>query len=246
MNRRKTSSILCLLLIGIVFFQCTSTRSTQNFQSEDLTIKQISKHTFIHVSYLNFNGNKVACNGLIFIDQKEAVIFDTPTEDSIAQVLITWVEQKLDCKIKAVVVNHFHDDCLGGLGAFHQQGIPSYANQATIELAQKDSVVVPQNGFEGQQELIIGSQKVINTYFGPAHAMDNIVSWIPSEKTLFGGCMVKSVGANKGFVGHGDVKEWPKTVAKVKAQYPELKVAIPGHGDHGGVALLDYTIKLFQ
>ncbi|MDB2607039.1 subclass B1 metallo-beta-lactamase, partial [Zobellia sp.] len=129
---------------------------------------------------------------------------------------------------------------------FHQLNIPSYANNKTIELAKKEGNPVPQVGFDSKNELVLGNQKIINRHFGEAHARDNIVSYIPNEHLLFGGCAVKSLNAAKGYLGDANVKEWSKTIEKIKATYPDLKIVIPGHGDYGGPELLDYTSTLFQ
>jgi len=32
----------------------------------------------------------------------------------------------------------------------------------------------------------------------------------------------------------------------VKEKYPKVKTVIPGHGQTGGIELLDYTINLFK
>ena len=212
-----------------------------------MKIVPLSAHTFVHITYLQTESfGKVACNGLVFISKREAAIFDTPTNDSVSQELMHWVEKSMKARIKAVVINHFHNDCLGGLKAFQDRNIPSYAHTKTIELAKNAGYLPPQYGFEDKQELTIGKEKVINQFFGEAHTQDNIVSFIPSEKVLFGGCMVKAVGANFGFLGDANVKTWSTTVQKVKANSKEIQFIVPGHGKTGGIELLDYTIKLFK
>ncbi|MEM6632136.1 MAG: subclass B1 metallo-beta-lactamase, partial [Bacteroidota bacterium] len=185
------------------------------------------------------------CNGLIAVDQGEAMVFDTPTEDSVAAELLDWIENELNCTVKGVVINHFHDDCLGGLEVFHQRGIPSYANATTIEFAKKDSAEIPLYGFKGMLELSVGNIAIHNTFFGEGHSRDNIVSHIPTDSVLFGGCMIKEVGAGKGNLADANLEQWPQTVAKIKAQYPNLQHIVPGHGEVGGMELLEYTIEMF-
>lgn len=68
---------------------------------------------------------------------------------------------------------------------------------------------------------------------------------ILSFKVLFGGCLVKEVGAEKGNVADANVQEWPLTIAGIKEQHPDIKIVIPGHGKPGGITLLDYTATLF-
>ncbi|MEZ4957420.1 MAG: hypothetical protein R2825_27935 [Saprospiraceae bacterium] len=97
-----------------------------------------------------------------------------------------------------VVVTHFHDDCLGGLNEFHNKQIPSYTSFKTIELAKLEDNPEPLNGFDDYLELKVGNKKVINQFLGEGHTKDNIVSYFPAEKVLFGGCLIKTLGASKG------------------------------------------------
>ncbi len=71
-------------------------------------------------------------------------------------------------------------------------------------------------------------------------------TYIPGEKVLFGGCLIKEVGAGKGNLGDANTEEWPDTVRKIKQAYPEVKYVVPGHGKVGGLELLDYTIGRFE
>jgi metallo-beta-lactamase class B len=57
---------------------------------------------------------------------------------------------------------------------------------------------------------------------------------------------MKELGASKGYLGDANVGEWPTTVGKVKAAYPQVKWVVPGHGKVGDASLLDYTIRLFM
>ena len=72
------------------------------------------------------------------------------------------------------------------------------------------------------------------------------MGYFPSENILFGGCLIKELEATKGFLGDANVGDWSKTVEKIKKEYPNLKIVIPGHGAIGGSELLDYTIQLFK
>lgn len=226
---------------------CKSIDKTSVYKSPNLIIEKLTKNTYRHISYLLTDDfGKVSCNGMVVIDNHEALIFDTPTNDSDAKELIDWLENSLHCKIKAVVITHFHKDCLGGLAEFHKRKIPSYASFKTIELAKSNSEKTPENGFEKYLELNVGNKKVINEWLGEGHTVDNIVSYFPEEHVLFGGCLIKSLEANKGYLGDANVDEWSKTVQSVKDRFPEVKIVIPGHGKPGNSELLDYTVELFK
>jgi metallo-beta-lactamase class B len=217
------------------------------FETKDLVVIQIAPHAYQHISYLQTNdfGN-VPCNGLIVNNNHEAIIFDTPTNDSSSNQLIQWIKATLKSKINAIVPTHFHNDCLGGLKAFDDYAIPSYANIATIELAKSNGFVIPTNHFKDSLILKVGNEIVQLKYFGQGHTIDNIVAYFPSEQVLFGGCLIKELGASKGYLGDANVKAWSNTVLKIKKAFTNLKVVVPGHGEIGSTNLLDYTIQLFN
>lgn len=217
------------------------------YHSEDLMINQISDNAFVHISYLQTNDfGKVPCNGMIIRNSNEVLVFDTPTNNKSAEELIDYIKEKLHCKINAVVPTHFHEDCLGGLASFHAQKIPSFGKVSTIELTKANNIVSPQNGFKDSLQLKLGNTYAVVNFLGEGHTKDNVVGYFPSENILFGGCLIKELQATKGYLGDANVTEWSNTVEKVKQQFPDVKIVIPGHGKIGGIDLLDYTIKLFK
>lgn len=236
---------IVILLSGLL--SCKTQKNITIYESANLKVEKLTTHTFRHISYLSTEDfGKVSCNGMIVIDGSEALVFDTPTNDSDSKELIEWVEKALNCKVVAIVVTHFHKDCLGGLNEFHQRQIPSYASFKTIELAKSDSVQTPEHGFEHYLEIQVGDKKVVNEFLGEGHTIDNIVSYFPDEKVLFGGCLIKANGASKGYLGDANTDEWSNTVRAVKSKYGNARVIIPGHGNPGNSDLLDYTIELFN
>lgn len=221
--------------------------SHATYESNMLRIQYLTHKTIIHISYLKTEAyGKVPCNGMIVVDKGEAIVFDTPTNDAASVELIDWLEIQFGYKVTAVVATHFHVDCLGGLNAFHQRNIPSYALNRTLTLAEADGVTIPQNGFDSFLELKVGDKIVNSEFLGEGHTQDNIICHVPSEKVMFGGCLIKSEGAGKGNLNDANINEWSNTVRKVKTKYPDVDIVIPGHGKHGGSNLFDYTINLFD
>ncbi|WP_299886635.1 subclass B1 metallo-beta-lactamase [uncultured Lacinutrix sp.] len=241
--------IFALFFITIILYNCTSNKEVlYNFESETLKIVPISNTIFKHISYLKTDdfGN-VACNGMIYFNKNEAIVFDTPTDGIASLELIKWIHKVQKKKIKAVVVTHFHSDCLGGLEQFHKIDTKSYANNKTIDLAKQNNIkTLPKNGFNNMIEIKVGKEIIFAKFFGEGHTIDNVVGYIPNEKTLFGGCLIKTMNASKGYLGDANTNEWSKTVEVIKKEIPDLNIIIPGHGKHGGTELLDYTIRLFK
>lgn len=243
---------LLIVIISLTFSNCSSQQQDnfkpkEVYKSDDLIIIQLAENAFQHISYKQTNdfGN-VPCNGLIVRNSNETIVFDTPTNDKTSEELIKWIKDSLHCRINAIIPTHFHDDCLGGLNAFDKNNIPSYANFKTIELAKENKLAVPKNGFSDSLILKVGAETIIAQYFGEGHTKDNIVGYYPKENILFGGCLLKELDASKGYLGDANTAAWSGTVEKIKKQYPDIKIVVPGHGEHGNKSLLDYTINLFR
>jgi metallo-beta-lactamase class B len=217
------------------------------YKSDKLIVTQITQNAYEHTSFLQTTDfGKVPCNGLVVRNSNEAIVFDTPANDSSSNELIEWIKETLHCKINAIIPTHFHNDCLGGLRAFHESNIPSYAYFKTIALAKANNYVLPKNSFNDSFTLKVGSENITAKFFGEGHTKDNIVGYFPGENVMFGGCLIKELNAGKGYLGDANVTNWSKTVKKVRQAYPMVKVIVPGHGEYGNKKLLDYTIKLFN
>lgn len=236
---------LVIILLSITSLNCSSLKkesftTTVVYQSDDLIITQISENAFKHTSFLQTNdfGN-VPCNGLIVRNNNEVIIFDTPTNDKSSEELIQWITEINQCKINAIIPTHFHNDCLGGLKTFDENDIPSYAYFKTVELAKENNFVVPKNSFRDSLILKVGNEEVVAKFFGEGHTKDNVVGYFPNENIMFGGCLIKELDAGKGNLGDSNVSTWSNTVDKVKKEYPNVKIIVPGHGDHGNKELLD-------
>ena len=72
------------------------------------------------------------------------------------------------------------------------------------------------------------------------------MTYLPSEKILFGGCLVKAESAGKGNLEDADVSAWSQTATKVYEAFPNAEIVVPGHGDAGGRGLLLHTSEMFQ
>ncbi|MEM6800378.1 MAG: subclass B1 metallo-beta-lactamase [Bacteroidota bacterium] len=215
--------------------------------SKDLEILKLSGKVFVHRSYATVKPyGRFYSNGMIYLSDGEAMVFDTPMEEALTEELVSWIKTELEAKITGIVVNHFHNDCLGGLSVFHKANIPSWSTALTRELAAEDTEHLPQYTFKKRKTLRLGKEKIKLFFPGEAHTRDNMVAWLPHEKVLFGGCMLKSLKSGKGNLADANVTSWSQTVSKVKKKFGDAVWAIPGHGEFGGIELLDYTIEMFK
>jgi hypothetical protein len=214
--------------------------------SSNIELIKISANAYVHVSYTSMPPyGRVASNGLVFTEGREAFLFDTPMTDSLTMDLVLFIRDSMKLKIAGFVPNHWHADCIGGLGYLQEQKIESYANQMTIDIARSKKLPVPDHGFQDSLELHLGNKLIRCYYLGPAHSLDNIVVWIPSEKILFPGCMVKSLNSKDlGNTADGDLITYPKTIDALIRKFPMARIVVPGHGQYGGLELLTHTREL--
>ena len=247
-NRLDTMKSITLSLFTLVLLTILSSCNTsKSWKTDLLEITPLTQNTFVHKSFLQTDDyGKVSCNGLIYVNGHEAMIFDSPTTDSASSELIQWIETALGAKIVSIIVTHSHDDCLGGLSTFHKKGIPSYANELTQKLAKESGYTIPQNTFIGQLTSKVGKAQVQSIFPGEGHTLDNIVSFIPDENVLFGGCLIKAINASEGYIAEGNVAKWSNSVENIKRHFTDIKYVVPGHGSPGDTSLLDYTIELFD
>jgi metallo-beta-lactamase class B len=232
----------------LVLILCTLNSAAQQpiKINDDLELIKLSENAYIHVSYMNSQSfGRYSSNGLVLINGNEAFLFDTPPDEQLTIALAGWLMEKMKVDIAGFAPNHWHEDCMGGLGYLNRQGIISYANSRTLDIAREKNLPVPIKGFKDSLTVKLGDRTIFLYFPGAAHSMDNIVAWIPSEKILFAGCMCKSLESiNLGNTADGDLKEYASTIHRVMERFPDVKVVIPGHGNAGGKELLTHTAKL--
>lgn len=205
--------------------------------SEALKLIPLNEQVYIHTE----NDN----NGIVYINNKKAVIVSTPENDIETDNLINYIRNVLKADIVACVIDRWHPDAMGGLNAIKKANIPSYAYELTRTIAKERGLPIPEKGFNPILELKIGKGRMVCHYLGEAHTKDGIVVWLPEEKILFGGNEVRAKGWY-GNIEDANLKEWSNTVIRVKELYGEAKIVVPGHGQYGNAELLDYTINQYK
>jgi metallo-beta-lactamase class B len=245
MNMRILIAVLIVCFAPCCYSQSTGPRINV---SRDIEVIRLSAHAYVYVSYADVqHWGRVPSNGLLYISDGEALLFNTPMNDSLTMALVEWITDSLKVTIAGCIGNHWHDDGIGGLRYLKSVGIPSYAHEKTIAIARSKDLPVPEHSFHDSLTLHVGKEFVVCRYFGAAHTVDNIVSWIPAESILFGGCMVKDLTSETlGNIADADLVAWPSTIARVIAAYPAAQIVIPGHGAIGGSELLRHTQVLLK
>lgn len=185
-------------------------------------------------------------SGLIVRTGTAALLVDTTWDDAGTEVVLAWATAH-GMPITHAVVTHAHQDKMGGVAALKKRGVRVWGLPRTAELA-------PSRGLEPPDQVLRldtrGSGRLgrVDVYYpGAGHAVDNLVIYVPRERVLFGGCLVRPPGARTlGNTADGDVRHWAAAVAAAGARFPEARIIVPSHGPPAGRELLEHTIALAQ
>jgi metallo-beta-lactamase class B len=199
-------------------------------------------------------------NGMLLETGTESVLFDTGNDDRETDLILDWAKNRLGKPVRRAVITHAHNDRLGGLGALRRAGITATALETTVARAAAQGLIAaaekltPGGGGSGVLlDSVAGLARAatrdvagFELFFpGAGHSPDNIVAYFPTQRVLFGGCLIKPDSATTtGNVADADVAEWPKTVARVAARYRDASTVIPGHGAISGRKAFEATERV--
>lgn len=244
-------SLLSLfLLLFIQFFTDGTSASGQRVISggEDMQLKELGDSVYIHETWYFLEGTgRFASNGMVVVRDGEALLVDTPMDNEMTERLVKLIDDSLNARVTLFIPGHFHDDCLGGLEFLQRSGVRSVANILTIQKCRELGLPVPSESFSDSLIIDFHGLPVECRFNGPGHSPDNITVWLPGDRILFGGCLIKAMDAD----GLGNLSDavpdmWGSTVKKVLQRYGDCRIVIPGHGSPGGKELLLHTIALTE
>ena len=168
----------------------------QTSLGDDIEIHEIAPLTWRYVTWFDLPPyGRTPANGLLVVSGRTAILVNTGWTDDQAARLAGWVEGTIGAHIDVVVPTHAHADTIGGLAALHRRGATSWAQEQTISIARSSGQEVPRHGFDRAKELRVGDRVVKLAFHGAGHTPDSIVVWLPAERILFGGCLVKSASS---------------------------------------------------
>lgn len=209
-----------------------------------LEIREIAHGVYLHTSFMQLPGyGYYPSNGLLVVDGKNAYIIDTPWPGDDSQVLVQWIEAS-GFTLKASTTTHFHEDRSSGIQYLNTAGISTHASALTNGLLESRGNATAAHAFEGDGFWLL-ADRIYAYYPGAGHTRDNIVVWLPEEKILFGGCLIRGLSAKGlGNTADASLDEWAHTVQRVVDKFPDVEKVVPGHGEPGGAQLLTHTIEL--
>lgn len=221
---------------------------------DELVLKpiQVAPHTYFVRGLPEMGSSKnqnFISNAGFVITPKGVVVVDALGSPILAKKLIAEIKKITPQKVVAVIVTHYHADHVYGLQEFRNIGAKIYAqgegrSYITSETA-KQRLIASRIDFapwiNGSTKLIGADIWIDQSYtltvggtafkigrVGPAHAPEDLIIYIPSEKVLFAGDLV--FRGRIPFVGNADSKGWLQALDEIGSLNPN--VVIPGHGAH--------------
>lgn len=261
----KSAFALLCFLSWVVPFK-VSALDQKAFDGQ-FALKEVAKDSFVATDRFYHDSNVLIAR----LPDNTVLIASSPFETVGAALITDWIRDKWNPTHIVAVNTHFHSDGTGGNEAYKKAGAEIWASDLTWRLHKKST---PQDqrsladGFKSKPELRerilkrktvyanhtfpakdgkefeFGGEKVQVIYPGEGHTTDNVVVYLPRRKLLFGGCLIRSMKHDIGYLGDANVEPWAETVRRVQKLQPEI--VIPGHGPTGGAELIARTIDLAE
>ena len=236
-----------LLLVASIFLSVTTV-----YAADDLILKpiQVAPHTYFVQGLAEMGSSKnqnFISNAGFVITPKGVVVIDALGSPALAKKLIAEIKKITPQKVVAVIVTHYHADHVYGLQEFKKIGAKIYAqgegrNYLSSETA-KQRLIASRVDFapwvnastklmgadvwiDQSYTLTVGGIEFKIGRVGPAHAPEDLIIYVPSEKVLFAGDLV--FRGRIPFVGNADSKGWLHALDEIQALNPSI--VIPGHG----------------
>lgn len=237
-----------LLTIAFCFCLLTGLRAQD---SPKITVTPLTKRLWVHTTFRNYDGKPFPSNGIIAKTADGVVLVDSGWDvlndtDQTRQVL-EWVDKNLHMPVKLCIVTHFHDDRVGGIGLLRKAGIRVISTPLTADKSVKQGYERPEGILPSDTTFVVGKLPIRCIFPGEGHTSDNIVVWFPTEKTLHGGCFVKSYAAfGLGNVADANVNAWANSLRNLQTLIPAPKYIVPGHQEWDKNTSLEHTIRLLE
>ena len=257
---RKIYLAAIFICITLLFVSCTIEENRSEAAiieeqvlksgSEDSSYVELNKIKdiiWVHTTYADYNGYRTPSNGLVIETSGGLVMIDTPWNNEQTKELIKLTKSKFNKNFTLAIITHAHEDRIGGINMLLENKIDVKSTILTSQLAEQYGYKKPTPSLDSDPNIKIGDASIEVFYPGEGHSEDNIVVWIPKDKVLFGGCIVKDQNSESlGSTKDANLEQWPISLNRVLEKYHDADAVIPGHGNWGSIELINHTLELLK
>ena len=249
---RDIKLFIGILMGSFIFFGSAYGQTSIPVDTIQLKPIQVAPHTYFVQGFPEMgssaNQNFISNAGFV-VTPKGVVVVDALGSPTLAKKLIGEIARITPQKVVAVIVSHYHADHVYGLQEFKKIGAKIYAqgegrNYLSSETARQrliasridfapwvnanTNLISADVWIDKQFKLNIGGIEFLINRVGPAHAPEDLMVYVPSEKVLFAGDLV--FRGRIPFVGNADSKGWLAALDEIERLNPDI--VIPGHGNY--------------
>jgi glyoxylase-like metal-dependent hydrolase (beta-lactamase superfamily II) len=232
----------------------------------ELSGREIAEGVWLIRHDFGWSGNSL----VVEMADGSVVFLDAPYLPDATAALVEWVEGRFEPSRMVAINNHYHFDATGGNRVFLDRGIPVYGSdrlarahaeriedlrgRVTSAFASAGEIrrrfaeadfAGPDRTFAAEEGLTLrfGGEDLEVFFPGAAHTPGNTVTWLPARGILFGGCMVRA-GDSIGPLADADLGNYAEAARRLRRF--DAAMVVPGHGEPGGMELIENTIRLAE
>jgi peptidoglycan/xylan/chitin deacetylase (PgdA/CDA1 family) len=228
----------------------TITTESPNEPATTVSLSRISDTLWLHTSTRELEGvGSFPSHGLYVEHEDGGLLIDTAWGEAATVELLEQIEQQVGQRPRAAIVTDFHDDRAGGVAQLKAAGIEVWSSPGIIDRLSAASMPAPAHAFEQETPWsgTRGGVEFFAWFPGAGHSPENLVVWLPDQRVLFGGCLLRPYESRGlGNLEDADLDAWGPTLRAVRERYGAAQMVVPSHGELGGPEIIDHSLALVE
>ena len=229
----------------------TTPETTQVGEPETkVSLTRVSEGLWLHTSTRELDGvGTFPSHGLLVETKDGGLLIDSAWGEAATTELLALIDREVGKRPINAIVTDFHDDRAGGTKVLEAAGIEVWTSPGIIERLKAASVPAPERVLEQPSWSGKLGDVPLEVWFpGAGHSPENLVVWLPDQRVLFGGCLLRAYESRGlGNLEDADLDAWGPTLRSVRERYGKAaEIVVPSHGEVGGPEILDHSLALVE